>query len=455
MNRNYRIIGSIILALTLLIGGCSPQATPTSPAPTDSPTMPVEPSPAPTQPELEPTSAASQPAGETEMISDKPRITDPQVDAEQIQSVVHANTAFALNLYQTLREKDENIFYSPYSIFLALSMTSAGASDETLAQMLATLQWDLTPAELHAAINALDLDLEAEPEVENGLKLTIANSLWGQAGYPFQAEFLDTLAQYYGSGLQTVDFNDSEPVRQQINAWVASQTNDKIQDLFPQGSITDLTRLVLANAIYFKAGWLYPFNAEATAAADFTLLDGSPKKVQMMHVTDRFGYVQGDGYEAINLPYNDGTASMVAIMPTEGAFADFEAQLTPEMLQSIVDTLGPAEVNLSMPRFKIESTFDLGETMAALGMVDAFDPQAANFSGMDGSRDLYISSILHKAYVDVNEEGTEAAAATGVMVGTTSLPTEIVDLSLDHPFLFLIMDNRSGAVIFIGRVVNP
>lgn len=461
MHRQIQTILTTTLALAVFLSACSPQATP---AVLTTPTQAAY--PAATQvgeanqngyPVQQATAVpTAQANGDSEMISDKPRITDPQVDAETMQALAKANTALAMNLYQALREKDANIFFSPYSIYLALAMTSAGASDATLQQLLNVLDWQLTPADLHAAVNALDQQLQAAPSEEGGLQLTIANSLWGQSGYPFTQSFLDTLAQYYGSGLQTVDFADADPVRQTINQWVADQTHNKIQDLFPQGSITAATRLVLANAIYFKAAWMHQFTAEQTQDGDFTLTDGSTKTVPMMHQTDSFGYFAGQGYQAVNLPYSDGSTSMLILMPAAGSLDQFESNLTADVLQKTIDGLSTAEVRLSMPRFKIESSFDLGSTLTQLGMDAAFDPQKADFSAMDGSHDLSISSVVHKAYVNVDEEGTEAAAATGVIVGVTSMPMqEIVELNLDHPFVFFIMDNLNGAVLFMGRVANP
>ena len=453
MKRMYRIAGSLILGLAVLVTGCSPQAvTPVQPTPVPG-AAETEELPVPTLP------VVATPVEGSLLISDKPRVQDVPVDPGQVDALVTSNSAFAINLYQQLSSGEENIFFSPYSISLALAMTSAGAKNATLDQMMAALQFDFPQAALHPAFNSLDLALErapaSTPEDEGAFQLNIANSIWGQAGFPFLPEFLDTLAENYGTGLQTADFTNPEPVRATINQWVANQTKDKIQDLFPEGSITDMTRMVLANAIYFKAAWANPFEKEQTKPADFTLLDGSVIQVPTMHLADGLGYLSGEGFQAVSLPYMGGTASMIAILPDTGTFKEFEARLTYAKLEELRSQMEHTQVILSMPRFKIESSFGLKDTLSALGMEDAFLPDAADFSGMDGQKDLYISSVLHKAYVNVDEEGTEAAAATGVVVGLTSMPTEQVEVKLDRPFMLMIVDETSGSILFMGRVTNP
>lgn len=453
MKRIFTITGSLVLGITLLVTGCVSQpAAPAQPTPVPD-TIETGVVPIPTQP------AVPIPVEGSFLISDKPRIQNVPVDPRQVDALVSSNSKFAVDLYQQLSNGDENIFFSPYSISLALAMTSAGAKNATLDQMMAALQFDFPQAALHPAFNALDQALEkapaSTPEDEGAFQLNIANSIWGQAGYSFLPEFLDTLAQNYGTGLQTADFTDPEPVRAQINQWVADQTKDKIQDLFPQGSITDMTRMVLANAIYFKAAWANPFEKEQTKPADFTLLDGSIIQVPTMHLADGLGYLSGEGFQAVSLPYVGGTASMIAILPDTGTFKEFEARLTYAKLEELRNQMGHTQVLLNMPRFKIESSFGLKDTLSALGMEDAFLPDAADFSGMDGQKDLYISSVLHKAYVNVDEEGTEAAAATGVVVGLTSMPTEQVEVKLDRPFIVMIVDETSGSILFMGRVTNP
>lgn len=401
--------------------------------------------------------------------SDQPRQTSPDVAPSDLAALVAGNSAFAFDLYQLLRtDADNNLFYSPYSISLALAMTYAGAREATAQQMADTLHFALPPERLHPTFNALDLDLTgrgaAEPsagqdEEATRFQLHVANAIWGQSGYSFQPAFLDVLAQHYGAGLRTLDFqNAPEAARETINAWVSEQTRERIQDLLPPEAIHALTRLVLTNAIYFNAGWVYPFEEYATQDEPFTLLDGSQVMVPMMNQTERFRYSADNGYQAVELPYHNNIA-MLIVLPDEGQFAAFEATLDAEQVQAVVDDLSPTDVRLKMPKFAIEAArFSLRDALAAMGMPDAFDPDLADFSGMDGTRELFIDNVIHQASITVDEQGTEAAAATAVIVGVTSAPMEPptpVEMTIDRPFVFMIRDTSTGAILFVGRVVNP
>lgn len=394
--------------------------------------------------------------------SEKPRIKDPITRPEDIQTLARDHTAFALDLYGALRGTEGNLFYSPYSISTALAMTYAGAKGDTADQMADVLHFTLPADRLHLAENALSLDLsgrpqQAAPDVKNPFELSIANALWGQMDYIFLPEFLDLLAQNYGAGIRVVDFAASpENARQEINRWVSDQTKERIKDLIPQGVLNEMTRLVLSNAIYFKGGWLHQFKKSATEQKPFYLLDGSSINVDMMHQSERLGYSLQDDYKAVELPYEGGGLSMLVILPDEGRFAEVEENLNPEMLGALQDTMKFGEVDLSLPKFKFESSFTLKEPLSALGMADAFDRDKADFSGMDGRRDLFISAVLHKAFVAVDENGTEAAAATAVVMELMSaMPEEPVQFRVERPFIFLIRDNQTGSVLFLGRVLNP
>jgi serpin B len=390
--------------------------------------------------------------------SDKPRETPPLTAYDNLAALSASNTAFALDLYQQLRSQDGNLFYSPFSISMALAMTYAGARAETESQMASAMHFDLPQDELHAAFNALstELDSRAGEGDQPGFKLNIANALWGQQGFAFLPGFLDTLALNYGAGMQAVDYNQPESARQTINDWVADQTEDKIKDLIPDGALNAMTRLVLTNAIYFNAAWLLPFDEKATQNDSFDLLDGSEIQVPMMRQTESFGYLKAEDYEAVELFYEGRELSMVILLPDEAQFAAFEERLDSTQLQSILEQLSVQRLDLSMPNFKIDSSFGLADTLAAMGMPDAFDVVKADFSGMTGKPDLFITNVVHKAYVDVNEEGTEAAAATGVVMGLKSMPVgEPIVVKVDHPFLFLIRDTQTGEVLFLGRVVQP
>ena len=399
-------------------------------------------------------------------VSDKQRVTSPDVAASDVIALVQGNNAFAFDLYKALSTADGNLFYSPYSISLALAMTYAGARGETEQQMADTLHYTLPQDKLHAAFNALDLELAsrgkgAKGQDDKGFRLKIANAIWGQKDYRFLTAFLDVLAENYGSGLNLLDFIKApEKSRITINKWVSENTEGKIKDLIPQGVINELTRLVLTNAIYFNAAWQQPFKKESTHDDIFHLLDGSEVTTPMMWQTEYLAYTKGEGYQAVELPYDGQELSMVVLLPDAGQFESFEKRLDADYVESIIGGLTSKDVALTIPKFKFESSFKLKDTLSAMGMPNAFkDPEdisgGADFSGMTGDRKLLIKDVVHKAFVAVNEKGTEAAAATGVIMDTTGMPSNVLQVTVDHPFIFLIRDIKTGAIIFVGRVLNP
>ena len=436
-----RSLLSIGLAAAMLLTACAPLAeVPEAPAPTE-----------PAEKPQEPEQSYSEFAGK------EAYIIDPQVDAQAVKAAAEANNAFALALYQQLAESDGNLFYSPYSIYTALMMTYAGAAGQTAEQMKQALEITVPEGEAHAALNALNLTLKNNSMFEGApvFSFNVANQLWGQKDFAFNEQFLNTLSAYYDANLKTVDFRDSENARALINLWVAAQTNDKIKDLIPEGVLNALTRLVLTNAVYFKAAWMNQFAPANTAPGTFTLSDGSQVDVPMMRAQRSMQAFVDEQFAVVELPYVGGRYSMALVMPAQGGLAEFESSLDAEKLNEILGSLSTASVTLSLPKFKLESSFDLSEAMKTLGMTDAFMPGLADFSGMEGTRNLYISDLLHKAYVDVNEEGTEAAAATAVVVGMTSMPAESYTINFDHPFLFLIRDIQTNAILFMGRMADP
>jgi serpin B len=404
----------------------------------------------------------TEPAAGEVLQSDKERITSRDVSSSEQALLVEGNSAFAFELYQALKGQGGNLFYSPYSISLALAMTYAGAHGETAQQMADTLQFLLEQARLHPAFNWLDAELAsrgqgAQGKDGKGFRLNIVNAIWGQKDYEFLTEFLDVLAENYGAGLRILDFiREAEESRLIINDWVSNQTEGRIEDLIPEGVIDELTRLVLTNAIYFNAAWKCPFDKGMTADGLFYLLDGGQVTVPMMKQTESFGYAYGEGYQAIELPYDDGELSMVILLPEAGQFGAFEKELEAQQVDAIIDDLQSTRVTLTMPKFEFDSEFGLKDALAGMGMPIAFSPDEADFSGMTGNRELFISDVVHKAFVAVDEAGTEAAAATAVVVGTTSMPVEPpVEVTIDRPFIFLIRDIETGAVLFVGRVLNP
>ncbi len=404
---------------------------------------------------------APAPVQAEEVHSDLPRDSAPQVSDPDLAELVRGNTDFAFALFPQLFTGDENVFYSPYSISLALAMTYAGAKGQTADEMAQALHFLLPGDRLHPAFNKLALELESRSQSEDlepdqVFQLNVANSLWGQAGFAFEQDFLDTLARNYAAGMRLVDYeNDAEAARQEINSWVSQSTNEKIRDIIPPGALDELTRLVLANAVYFKAAWLHPFEPDATQPDSFRRLDGTAADVPMMHEQSGLSWMQGDGYRAVELPYAGWQLSMLIVLPDEGKFGDVETRLDGEFLNATLAAMQWGEVILTLPKFKFEWSLGLGNGLETLGMRDAFDPLAADFSGMDGKRDLYVSQILHKAYVAVDEAGTEAAAATAVIMDVTSLPSDLIDFKIDRPFFFLIRDIPTGTILFVGKVVNP
>ncbi len=393
--------------------------------------------------------------------ADKPRLAS-DAGAGEIAKQVDGDSAFAIDLYHALRQGgDGNLFYSPYSISIALAMTYAGARTETESEMAATLHYRLPQERLHSAFNALDtvLTSQGSGEGEDAFQLNIANAIWGQEGFKFLPTFLDTLAENYGAGLRTVDFAQAEAARQTINGWVSEQTKDKIEELIPKGYLDSLVRLVLTNAIYFNGKWVLPFEKDSTHDGPFNRLDGSEVTVPMMSQTAGLDYAAGDGYQAIELPYRDSNMAMLFVLPEVGRFEEIEAAFSAGSVDAIVKDLSAQQVHLTLPKFTFESEFDLSTTLAQMGMPSAFRSPGsggADFSGMTGQRDLFISAVLHKAYVAVDEEGTEAAAATAVIMKlTAAMPGALVRMTLDRPFLFLIRDRDSGTILFVGRVLDP
>jgi serpin B len=392
--------------------------------------------------------------------SDKERITSPDVSTGEKALLVEGNSAFAFELYQALKGKEGNLFYSPYSISLALAMTYAGARGETAQQMADALHLTLRQDRLHPAFNWLDAELASRGEGaagkdEKGFRLNIVNAIWGQKDYEFLINFLDILAENYGAGLRILDFiTEPEKCRVTINDWVSNQTEGRIEDLIPQGAIDELTRLVLTNAIYFNAAWKYPFNGNITSDAPFYLLDGGQVTVPMMQQTKPFGYAEGEGYQAVQLPYDGNQLSMVILLPASGNFAAFEQGLQAQQVSDIMNDLRYPEVSLTMPKFEFESEFSLKDTLTEMGMPIAFSG-AADFSGMTGNRELSIGDVIHKAFVSVDEAGTEAAAATAVILPSSGPPEPPAEVTIDRPFIFLIRDIKTGAIIFVGRVLNP
>lgn len=394
--------------------------------------------------------------------STKQRITSPAVSATQMQTLVDGNTEFALRMFREVRAQEPgNVVYSPHSISIALAMTYAGARTATETEIATALNFGLPQNDLHPAFNELDLALISRGEGAKGLEgtpfqLRIANALWLQKSIEFEEPFLDVLALNYGAGVNLLDFvQDPEGSRKEINAWASYETEKKIPELIPEGAINGNTVAVLTNAIYFNASWLSPFKAEKTTDEPFKTGNGTVT-APTMHQLTTYGHFAGTGFEAVELPYDGKEVSMVVFLPEEGTSLEaFEAGLDVATLKGAFAGLEEKSVDLSMPKFTFRTPIGLNQILQDMGMPSAFDEVTADFSGIHPTLKLYISDVLHEAFVDVNEDGTEAAAATAVIIGNTSIPTSDAQVILDRPFLFLIRDMQTNAVIFLGRVVDP
>ncbi len=375
--------------------------------------------------------------------------------ADRAEAVAGSN-AFATGLYARLRSQPGNLFFSPESISTAFAMAWAGARGQTAAEMARVFHYTLPPDRLHPAMGAL---LAAMNASHNGFELHVADALWAQHDQSFLQSYLNLVQSAYGAGFHQVDFKSSpESARTTINQWIEKQTNDRIKDLLPPGTVTPMTRLVLTNAIYFKGSWVDPFEKDGTRNGPFHVSSSQSVQAPFMHRTGSYRYYDGGTFQALELPYKGNELSMVVLLPkkTEGLPA-LEDSFTAEAVATWLAKLQFGNrVILALPRFTMTQRFELGGTLAAMGMPQAFSARA-DFSGMTGKPGFLISAAVHKAFVDVNETGTEAAAATGIAMAPTAIrqePPPIV-FNADHPFLFMIRDTKSGSILFLGRVVDP
>ncbi|WP_435174582.1 serpin family protein [Halorussus sp. AFM4] len=398
----------------------------------------------------------------------------PDVDAPTDEYVA-GNADFGLALLGRLADDapNENRFLSPYSVGVALAMTYAGARGETRTELAETMRFRPTGEALHESVAALRADLplsdgsaEEDETSTTGdstgddgapFRLSGANALWGQSAYPFREEFLTTLERYYGAGLGRVNFRKRpEKARKAINGWVADRTEERIPDLFPEGTIDARTRLVLANAVYFRANWADTFDEAATEPGEFTALDGSTDEVPMMRQKAAFGFTEADGAKVLKLPYAGGTTEMALLLPPRERFRAFERSLDADRLADLLDATEERKVDVRLPQFEFRSKLKLAKRLAAMGMPTAFT-RRANFDGMaegDADANLELGSVLHEAYVRVDEQGTEAAAATGVEVVNTSATPNPPTFRADRPFLFVVRHRPTCAVLFLGRVAD-
>jgi serpin B len=386
-------------------------------------------------------------------------------DTSATQAVTSASNQFAFDLYSQLQKNtgsaDTNLFFSPFSISSALAITYEGAKGTTADEIRSVFHFPSDTATLQNGYYGLNSSINSG---DAAYSLQTANALWAEKTYPFLPGYISTAERYYGAKTTNLDFiGQLDGSRIIINRWVEEKTADKIKDLLPAGSIDPLTRLVITNAIYFKGSWVKQFDKEKTADADFTTASGNNVRVPMMQRTDKdaiFPYTETDDLQLLSMPYEHASGrelSMVILLPKGDSLEPVEASLDPESLSAVQESAISRRVMVYFPKFTLETKYSLPETLGAMGMPTAFTGNA-DLSGMDGTKNLFVSDIIHQAYVDVNEEGTEAAAATAVVVALKAAPAETEPIPVfraDHPFIFFIQDNETGAILFMGKVADP
>lgn len=371
-----------------------------------------------------------------------------------IQEVVNANNQFAFDFYSEITKKEKgNIFYSPYSISSAVAMTYEGAKGQTAEEMKSVFHFpetDILRPNFAAIYNNINKN-------NKNYKLSTGNALWAQQDYQLLENYLSTVESYYGGKAANLDFvNENETSRQTINTFIEEQTNNKIKDLIPQGALSTDTRLVLTNAIYFKGTWVKQFDKENTHEQDFTTNLGEKVKTPMMKLTGddaEFAYTETDEIQILEMPYDGKDLSMLLILPKENNLESVEESINSEKVAEWRDSLIEQRVDVYIPKFKFKTTYFMVENLRNMGMPTAFTREA-DFSGMDGTNNLFIQNVIHQAFVEVNEEGTEAAAATAAIIGTVSIP-DIELFRANHPFIFIIQEKETGNILFLGRVSDP
>jgi len=369
--------------------------------------------------------------------------------AEKLDSIVDSLNAFTFDFYRKVSE-NKNVFFSPYSIFVALSMAYEGARGNTADEMYSILKILQNDSATRGSFGRLYNLLNQQKE---GYNISTANAFWAQQNYEFLREYIDILESYYIAEAKELDFADNVKAANTINTWIEEHTNHKIKNMIDPGALSELTRLVLTNAIYFKGLWAIPFDQDNTNKADFKINADETVEVDMMSNSKvKFNYTDTNDLQILKLLYKGNDLSMIIILPKENNISIAEDALNPVNLSNWNDMLISQKIPVKLPKFKFETEYTLNDVLDEMGMKDAFIPGISDFSGMDNTKDLYISQVLHKAFVEVNEEGTEAAAATGIIMTSEYNPLEF---TADHPFIFLIQHEETGAIIFMGKIMNP
>lgn len=371
-------------------------------------------------------------------------------------SVVSANNQFAMDLYSKYKSKDGNVFFSPYSISSALAMTYEGAKGQTADEMQRVLHLPDSKDKIRSDFASIYSGLNKADKPYN---LTTANALWAQKDYPFLNDYLSAVGLYYDGKVTNLDFqSDPESSRITINRWVENKTNDRIKDLIPAGLITPDTKLVLTNAIYFKANWSEQFDSDLTTNQSFKLDSGTTINSSMMYQTETFNYGETNSLQILEMPYLGNDISMLIILPKGNSLNELENAINTTNLDNWKRDMNSEEVRVSLPKFKFETKYFMANDLEEMGMPTAFS-DAADFSGMTGKKDLKIDQVIHQTFVEVSESGTEAAAATAVIMMPTAMPPgpepQPKVFNADHPFIFVIQEKSTGNILFMGRVMNP
>lgn len=387
--------------------------------------------------------------------SNPPTTNNNQSSAIIFNSVVDANNQFALDLYSKYKSKDGNVFFSPYSISSAIAMTYEGARGQTAEEIQKVFHFPNDREKMRSDFVDIYNGLN---KADKPYKLNTANALWAQKDYAFLSDYFNTVQTYYDGRVTNLDFKtDTENSRKTINDWVANKTNDRIKDLIPPGAIDPLTRLVLTNAIYFKANWTTQFDNRSTNDKDFQLSSGSNVSVKMMHMVSNFNYSETSTLQILEMPYLGNDLSMIIILPKDNSLNQLENSFSTDNLANWKKDMAYTKVSVSLPKFKFETTYLMANDLKGMGMPTAFSG-SADFSGMTGNRDLQITQVIHKTFVEVTESGTEAAAATAVIMGMTATPGPTPEpkiFNADHPFLFIIQQKDTGNILFLGRMSDP
>jgi len=374
--------------------------------------------------------------------------------SQDIEDVVTGNNEFSFSLYDEINNEAANVFFSPYSISSALAMTYNGAREKTKEEMADVMNFNKNEESLSKNFSALNSHITNLTSKK--IQLNIANSIWGQQDYGFEKRFLELNNKYYGAGVKEVNFKENyKSIRKDINKWVENKTQEKITDLIKSNMLDPMTRMVLVNAIYFNGKWAFPFKEEDTYEDVFYIYSECKTKTNFMERQVSLKYYEDDLAQVVEIPYSGKSLSMMVILPKERyGMEQLEHQLNENLYHSYQKSMKTKKVKLTLPKFKITDDFELNEPLKNLGMESAFGKNA-DFSGMTGKKDLYISNVVHKSFVEVNEEGTEAAAATGVVMRKTSVNMDKKEFKADHPFVFFIKDNEHDTILFMGRIMNP